>query len=593
MDFTPNQKYSLLSKMGYTGSVDNDSMDQFIQSNPGAAAKMGKFQRALTRGFQTGGLVAPGQTVLLGNKNFTGDPSNRPYSVPYVPPAPTTVAPTTPTAATPTATPTAQLDFQSKEFTPFTGDIGQAQQDFLSSQIDLVNAQRKLDSVTPTITTGVDGKVSIEGTDKTFDSTEEAQKFIEANSASYRNAVKALEAAQSKFSQGQQALDIIKSSQQVLAPTGASLAARAVQDPSSLIVKADAARASAPSISSGVGQAGGAAPVAGAAQASARTADEVEAIPTVTFEATEVAPEVEKTLEELRAVTGEPTKEATVRGQLELLMEDFEGGGTPPWASGAMREAMGIMQQRGLGASSIAGQAVVQAAMESALGIATQDAATTAQFELQSMSNEQQTIIFRTQQRINSLLSDQAAVNASRQFNAASENQTNQFFADLKSTVSRFNADQINAISQFNAGQSNAISQFNASLQAQRDEFNANSRLVIAQANARWRAEISIANTMAQNEANMQAAQAANNLTSNAMDQVWQRERDLMNFAFQTAENSQDRYTELLIADKRIAAEQVLQAQELSAADKAGKGAILGSIVGEVVPGLVGKIFGF
>jgi hypothetical protein len=33
-------------------------MDAFLQSNPGAAARMGKFDKALKRGFQTGGLAA-------------------------------------------------------------------------------------------------------------------------------------------------------------------------------------------------------------------------------------------------------------------------------------------------------------------------------------------------------------------------------------------------------------------------------------------------------------------------------------------------------------------------------------------------------
>ena len=42
-----------------------------------------------------------------------------------------------------------------------------------------------------------------------------------------------------------------------------------------------------------------------------------------------------------------------------------------------------VMQQRGLGASSIAGQALIQATMESALPIAQADARTVATFELQ------------------------------------------------------------------------------------------------------------------------------------------------------------------------------------------------------------------
>ena len=43
---------------------------------------------------------------------------------------------------------------------------------------------------------------------------------------------------------------------------------------------------------------------------------------------------------------------------------------------GAIRGVQAVMQQRGLGASSIAGQALVQAAMESALPIAQADART-------------------------------------------------------------------------------------------------------------------------------------------------------------------------------------------------------------------------
>ena len=71
-------------------------------------------------------------------------------------------------------------------------------------------------------------------------------------------------------------------------------------------------------------------------------------------------------------------------------MQQFEGGDTPAWAAGAMRNAMGAMAARGLGASSLAGQAAVQAAMESALPIAQADAQTIASFEAQNLSNRQQ-----------------------------------------------------------------------------------------------------------------------------------------------------------------------------------------------------------
>jgi DNA-binding phage protein len=103
------------------------------------------------------------------------------------------------------------------------------------------------------------------------------------------------------------------------------------------------------------------------------------------------------------AATGVPSSEATVQGQLTGLLEQFEGGDTPPWASGAMRAATAALASRGLGASSMAGQAVVQAAMESALPIAQADANTRAQFESQNLSNRQQAATFAAQQRANFL----------------------------------------------------------------------------------------------------------------------------------------------------------------------------------------------
>jgi hypothetical protein len=99
------------------------------------------------------------------------------------------------------------------------------------------------------------------------------------------------------------------------------------------------------------------------------------------------------------AATGVPSSEATVQGQLTGLLEQFEGGETPPWAAGAMRAATATLASRGLGASSMAGQAVVQAAMESALPIAMADAQTRASFEAQNLSNKQQAAMFAAEQR--------------------------------------------------------------------------------------------------------------------------------------------------------------------------------------------------
>jgi hypothetical protein len=181
---------------------------------------------------------------------------------------------------------------------------------------------------------------------------------------------------------------------------------------------------------------------------------------------------------------------------------------------------------------------------------AVQNAQAFLQTDLTNLNNEQQTTVFNTQNKINSLLSDQAAQNAAKQFNAASQNQTDQFFAELSTTVSRFNAEQKNAISQFNAGEKNAVSKFNAQVQAQRDQFNANNSLVVAQANAQWRQNLTTLNTGAQNEANIASAKIASGFTQTTIDNIWQRERDIMAAALNTAEGDANRSVSLMLADK-------------------------------------------
>ena len=104
-------------------------------------------------------------------------------------------------------------------------------------------------------------------------------------------------------------------------------------------------------------------------------------------------------VEQVEAAQANPSAAATVQGQLENLMADFEGGETPPWAAGAMRAATAQMAARGLTSSSLAGQAIIQATMESALPIAQADAQTQARFEELNLSNRQARAMLAAEQR--------------------------------------------------------------------------------------------------------------------------------------------------------------------------------------------------
>ena len=147
-----------------------------------------------------------------------------------------------------------------------------------------------------------------------------------------------------------------------------------------------------------------------------------------------------------------------------------------------------------------------------------------------------------------SIFSDQAAENAQMQFNAESINQVNQFFEGMSTQVQQFNTAQSNAMEQFNAGEENTMAKFQAELDNQRDMFNAQNELVIAQATTAWRQTVATANTAALNEANMSEVMAANNLTLQGLNELWQQERDLMDFAWTSSEKQMDRDHELVKA---------------------------------------------
>ena len=106
-----------------------------------------------------------------------------------------------------------------------------------------------------------------------------------------------------------------------------------------------------------------------------------------------------KYTEQIQAATALPSEKATVQGQLAGLTANFDSNNPPPWAAGTLRAISAKMAARGMGASSMAGQAMIQGALESALPIAQADAATTASFEAQNLSNRQARAMLAAEQR--------------------------------------------------------------------------------------------------------------------------------------------------------------------------------------------------
>ena len=194
------------------------------------------------------------------------------------------------------------------------------------------------------------------------------------------------------------------------------------------------------------------------------------------------------------AATANPSAQAMVQDQLSGLMTQFQGGATPAWAAGAMRAATSAMAARGLGSSSLAGQAVVQAAMESAMPIAMADAQTIAKFESQNLSNRQQSAMLAAEQRARFMGQEfdqtfQAKVmNASKISDIANQNFTAEQQVQLE------NSRAVNTMNLANLNNNQALVMAEASALAQLDVANLSNRQQAAVQNAQNFLQVDMAN---------------------------------------------------------------------------------------------------
>ena len=198
--------------------------------------------------------------------------------------------------------------------------------------------------------------------------------------------------------------------------------------------------------------------------------------------------------EQIQEATATPTNKATVAGQLEGLMQQFEGGNTPPWAAGAMRNVTAEMARRGLGASSMAGQALVQAAMESALPIAQMDAQTQSQFEAQNLSNRQQRAMLAAQQRATFIGQEFDQAFQSRVANAAKISDVANMNFTAEQQVALENSRAAQTMNMANLSNKQAMVMAEASALANMDMANLNNRQQAGVQNAQNFLQMDMAN---------------------------------------------------------------------------------------------------
>jgi|TARA_Y100000310_G_scaffold151931_1_gene151504 hypothetical protein len=198
--------------------------------------------------------------------------------------------------------------------------------------------------------------------------------------------------------------------------------------------------------------------------------------------------------EQVQAAEATPSTQATVQGQLASLTANFDAANPPAWAAGALRNATAKMAARGLGASSLAGQAIVQATMESALPIAQADAAIIAQFEQQNLSNRQQRAMLAAQQRAAFMEMEFTQEFQARVQNAAKISDVANMNFTAEQQVQLENSRAANTMNLNNLSNSQAMVMAEAAALAQMDAANLNNRQQAAVINAQSFLNMDMAN---------------------------------------------------------------------------------------------------
>tara|TARA_R110000737_G_scaffold97601_3_gene131712 strand:- start:80 stop:721 length:642 start_codon:yes stop_codon:yes gene_type:complete len=170
-----------------------------------------------------------------------------------------------------------------------------------------------------------------------------------------------------------------------------------------------------------------------------------------------------------------------------------------------------------------------------------------------NLSNEQAANTLSYNAYTQKLFSDQAAENASRQFNATTTNQVEQFFSTLENAVDGANANRLQAVRQFNVGEANAQAQFIENQRATRESFNVQMASQIEVANANWQQSVATVNNANQMQSNIFSAQSILGLRTREYNDLLQKRRDDAHFIYESTEKKLDREAQMAAISQQSA----------------------------------------
>ena len=219
----------------------------------------------------------------------------------------------------------------------------------------------------------------------------------------------------------------------------------------------------------------------------------------------------------------QPLEATTVQDEMGNLMQQFQGGQTPAWAAGAMRSANAALAARGLGASSMAGMAVVQAAMESALPIAQMDASNKTQVAMESARQRANFLNMEFTQEFQTKVQNAAKISEIANTNFTAEQQVALENAKMAQTVNLTNLSNRQAKVMADAASMSQVDMTNLNNRQQAAVQNAQAFLQMDMTNLSNRQQTEIFNTQQQAQAlftDQAAENAAKQFNASSQNQV-------------------------------------------------------------------------
>jgi len=209
------------------------------------------------------------------------------------------------------------------------------------------------------------------------------------------------------------------------------------------------------------------------------------------------------------------------------------------------------------------------------------------QYDMTNLANEQQITVVEHQAKQQSIMEDAKQENVARQFGAGEKNTMDKFYDELGSRIGMFNTEARNGMEKFNAGETNAMSKFNLTLENQREMFYTQFQKDVDESVVKWRQSVELTNNATLNNAAATDVKNIVGLTTEQLNQMWDRTDALLDYSFKESENQKNRRTQVQVAKMNYDAQIEAKRDRSSPFAK-----IAGSLVGAVAGSATGPIGG-